>query len=325
MKALKTLSVLMLIPMLLAVCGTAFARDLTIEEFMAANSTAALLERHSSVALLQEHTDGQSAVWVDREYRYSVVRQDKTVRPGDSEYLISASDLLALTYIQFADGVYPIPMIMLDAGLGESPLYDLAGGIGTDLLYDTPTTAKEAVQSVEEKDGQLVMTTRLTGQDFADAWSGDFGEGCYAELVYTLDPETLELQHDIETAMSADGRPLTEDRFYQRSGDRVQSIQRALYDVPMPEEVGTLKAMLAAYRDAPQEERRTVTFILDAGTAKERSFTSTGAKGFAVGLYSAGYQYDLYTDPAMTQPAPMDDLSSDRTCYVKVYALEDSI
>ena len=320
----KTLSFLLALLMITA-CGTAFARDLTMKEFMDANSTKSLLARHSSVALLQTLNDGQNAVWVNSEYRYTARRQDKTVRSGDSEYLATDQYLLLLSYVRFADGVFPIPALLLDIGLGDSPLYDLEAGYGTDLLYDTETTAKEEVQSVVEQDGRVVMTTRLTGQDFKDAWEGDFEEGCYAELVYTLDAETLELLEDVEKVMAPDGHPLAEDRQYKRSDVTVETGQRALYDVPMPDEVNAMLKMLDAYLNGPEEERRTVTFILDPGTSTERRFTTTGAKGYGIAVYGGGYEYDLYTDAAMTQEAQPDDYISDRIYYVKVYSLEDDI
>ena len=75
---------------------------------------------------------------------------------------------------------------------------------------------------------------------------------------------------------------------------------------------------LGAYLDASGEDARTVTFILDPGTDQERSFTSAGAKGYAVALNTGEYDYVLYLDAAMTVEAPNDDLSSDRTLYVRL-------
>ncbi len=324
MRNMKWMAALLALAVALS-AGLACARDLTMEEFMKANDAAALLSRHESIALLQQIGEGQNAVWMNKEYRYSAHRQDEKVRQGDSEYMATDSCFLMLLYYQLRDGVYPVPMIMLDAGLAESPLYDLEAGKSSTLLYDPVTTALEEVRSVEEKDGKLVMTTWLTGENFRNAWEGEFNEGCYAELVYTMDAETLELQEDVETAMDIHGKPLTDSLYYKLFGTTVQTRQQVVYDVPMPKEAQAMLDMIDAYVHAPAEEQRTVTFVFGAGTAGERTVSSTGAKGFSVAFASGDYEYDLYSDPAMTVEAESDDLTSDVTYYVKIYSMEDSI
>ncbi len=293
--------------------------ELTMETFMQANTTQALLNRHSSVALLQTLNDQQVAIWVNRDVRYTASRYSaQAASEGDTESLMTAGQRLIVSYIQFGRGVYPVPILVLDAGLGEPVTYSVDDGYNTDLLYDPDVTARETVQSVTEQAGQLTLTTRLTGQDFIDAWGTQLPEGSYCELVYTLDAETLELQKDTETVLDSAGRPLTEQPFYRRYEGLLQSRQQVLYDTPMPEDTENLLKFLQAYVNPAEGEGRTVTYVFDAGTAGERRVTASVQKGVAV-LFEAGdYGYDLYQDPEMTIPAPNDDLESDRTLFVRL-------
>ena len=306
---------------LLLCVSCASARELTIEEFMEANKTANLLERHSSIALLQNINGKESAVWVNREIRYSANRQDQNIREGDSEYLMTKDHCLMLMYMRFPEGIYPVPFILLDSGLGESEYYDLEAGYNTDLLYDTEATAREKVQKAEEKDSILTLTTWLTGDDFRGAWGGSYQAGAYCELVYTLDSETLELKRDVETVLDADGKPLSESLYYKLfSPDNLQSAQQALYDTEMPQDAVEMVHFLADYLDASGADARTVTYVLYPGTMHEQEISATGSKGYGVVLSTGGYEYELYLDEAMTVKAPSDDLQSDRRLYVKLNA-----
>lgn len=307
---------------LLMLASVASAGELTIEEFMEANTIENLLKRHSSIALLQKVNNTESAVWVNRDIRYSANRKDQNIREGDSEYLKTKDYCLMLTYMRFTEGVYPIPFIVLDSGIGESEYYDLEAGYSTDLLYDTEITAREKVQSLEESDGILTLTTWLVGDDFVEAWGDDFQTGCYCELVYTLDGETLELISDVETVVDADGKPLSENLYYQLFGNKnLQSIQQVLYDTEMPQDAAEMMSFLTEFINA-DDETRTVTFVLYPGTNIEKEMSVTGAKGYGVLLATGHYEYELYLDEAMTVKAPSDDLMSDRRLYVKLDAPE---
>ena len=309
--------------LLLLIATAAQAREVTITDYMEANTVSALLERHSSAALLQHINDTQSAIWLNRDYRYSAHRTDETIRAGDTEYLMTDKYCLMLSYIRFTEGVFPIPFIMLDTGLGESVHYDVAAGLGTDFLFDPETTAKEQVQSIEEADGKLILTTWLTGKDFIDAWGEEMQAGSYCELKYTLDAETLELLEDVETVVDANGKPLSESLYYQLFGaGRLQSTQQVLYDVPMPEDAEYMARYLGEYLDADKDDSRTVTYVLFPGTERELVLSSTGKKGYGVLIATGGIDYDLYLDAELTQPAPSDDLQSDRRLYVKLSGAE---
>ncbi len=309
--------------LLLLFSYTAQAREVTITEFMEANTVSALLERHDSMALLQHVRDTETAVWINRDYRYSAHRTDETIRAGDAEYLMTDRHCLMLSYIRFTEGVYPIPFIMLDTGLGESVYYDIAAGKGTDFLFDPETTACEQVRTVEEADDNLILTTWLTGKDFTDAWGENLQAGSYCELKYTLDADTLELQEDVETVVDANGKPLSESLYYQVFGSAgLQSTQRVLYDVPMPKDAEYMARYLGEYLDAETENTRTVTYVLFPGTDRETELSSTGKKGYGVLISTGNRDYELYLDAAMTQPAPSDDLQSDRRVYVKLNGTE---
>ena len=300
--------------------GAAAAEDMTMERFMQANTVEALLKNHTSVALLQQIDQGESAVWVNQQYRYTAQRQDSTVREGDAEYLADASHCLALMYLRLQNGVGAVPFVLLDAGVDDKGVYyDVTAGKSTDLLYDPEVTAKEEIQSVKEANGVITMTTRLSGQDFIDAWGSGFPEGSYCELVYTLDSQTLELKNDAETAMDPSGRPIKENPYYQLfNTGNLQSKQQVVYDAPMPSEAQRMVGFLEEYLAAEGEDARTVTFILYAGTEKETRLSITGKKGYGVLLSTGSLDHDLFVDEAMVQRAPADDLDSDRTLYVRL-------
>ena len=155
-----------------------------------------------------------------------------------------------------------------------------------------------------------------------EAWGKDFQKDSYCELKYTLDKNTLELREDVETVMGANGRPLSEDLYYQIFSDvNLQSIQKVLYDMPIPEDAEMMVSYLARYLDATEgEQSRTVTFILNPGTENEQIVSSTGEKGYGVIINTGDYAYELYLDPEMNERAPADDLNSDRKLYVKLIA-----
>ena len=316
---MRKLRLAVLLCLLLALTvSAAQAREITIEDFMNANTVEKLLAKHSSIALLQHADSRQAATWVNQDYRYCAVRTDEIAREGDMEFLQTDRYYLMLYYYMFRDGVYPVPTIMLDAGLGDSIFYNPATGESVDLLYEPESTALEQVTGTEEKNGVLTMTTVLKADAFRSAWAGDYPEGSYCELVYQLNAETLELIGDTETVMNTDGKALKDILYYQLFGKNIQTEQQVLYDIPMPDDVTLMVRALGAYLDASGEDARTVTFILDPGTDQERSFTSAGAKGYAVALNTGEYDYELYLDAAMTVEAPNDDLSSDRTLYVRL-------
>ena len=309
--------------LIMMISMTALAREITMQDLMEANSVSSLLERHSSVALLQSVDGSQNAVWLNRLYRYSVHRQDETMREGDAEYLVTKDQCLVLSYIQFSDGVYPVPFLMLDVGLGESIYYDVETGAGTELLYEPEMTSRELIQSIEDNGKTLTLTTWLTGQDFIDGWNGNYQAGSYCELVYTLDSETLELQEDVETVLDAKGRPLSENLYYQIFDRSVlQTSQKVIYDAPLPADAALMMEHLNNSPNADAKDARTVTYILYPGTPEEKVISVTGARGYGVVLASGDNEYELYTDPALTEPAQPDDLKSDRQVYVKLITPE---
>ena len=296
----------------------ASAAEVTVADMMEANTLENLLSRHTSVAVLQSIGSSQVATWVNRDYRYTAKRTDATVREGDTELLLTDQYALLFSYFRFKDGVQPVPVILLDAGFGKDVYYDLANGKNDSLLYDDIITAKEELQGVEEKDGKILMTTWLTGQAFKDGWGNDYPEGCYCELQYVLDNQTRELIKDTETVLDSQGRALKDQLFYQLFKDNTQVSQQVLYDTEMPEDLTFMIRALGMYLDAEEKDMRTVTFVFEAGTDKEREVTSKGAKGYSVLFDDGDYDYELYADAEMTVPAPMDDLNSDRRVYVKL-------
>ena len=57
------------IVLILITSSIAFANELTMDDFMKANSVSALLEKHSSVALLQNVKSSENAIWINPLYR----------------------------------------------------------------------------------------------------------------------------------------------------------------------------------------------------------------------------------------------------------------
>ena len=319
---MKVRQLVALIAVLLVIANAvhALAAEMTVADMMEANTLENLLSRHTSVAVLQSMGDSQVATWVNRDYRYTAKRTDETVREGDTELLSMDQYALLFTYIRFKDGVQPVPVILLDAGLGSNVYYDLAKGMSTDLLYDEIITAKEEMQQVEEKDRKILMTTRLTGEAFREGWGNDFPEGCYCELQYVLDAKTHDFICDTETVMDSRGNALKDQLFYKLFKGSTQITQQVLYDTDMPTDLTFMIRALGMYLQAEEGDMRTVTFVFDAGTDKEREVTSKGAKGYSVMFVDGDYDYELYTDASLTILAPSDDMTSDRRVYVKLIA-----
>ena len=303
MKISKLLSAALALCLALLCLPAAGEGEITIREIMDANTLAEILKKHDSAAIHQTGGRRESAVYVDKELRYSAQRTNRTASAGDTEVLAVSDMGLLYLYQRGAGGVMRIPVLLLDIGLNEDGPGYRPMEKTVDFLYDAEATAMEKVLSVSEKDGRLVVETRLDHEDYA-RFVSDAAEGSWNRVRYTLDKDTLEMISQDETVMSADDREIS------------SSGQAVYYDAPRPEEAGQMLDMLNYILGS--DDKRTVTYILRPGTARERTVSVSCGRGCYVMIDGGAHDYELYLDRDMTKPAGQDDLMTDQTYYVRL-------
>ncbi len=297
---------LALLALILCMVPAALAESqVTMNDIMAANTLSDILRSDGSVAIHETGSAGsETAIYADKEIRYTARRSGKRPAEGDMEILATADHCLVYSYIRGQEGVYPLPILMLDAGLTDTDTYYNPAGGTTDFLYDTKATSCEKILSVEEKDGRLVVVTRLDYEDYSRFVDG-VEKGSWNRVEYVLEKKTYRMLSQTETVMAENDVPRGKS-----------SKQEAYYGLKRPEDADNMLETLDRILNA--QDVRTVTYIVKPGTPSERVVTVTAAKGCPVLLASGNLDYDLFTDSAMTIPAEQDDLMQDRTLYVRV-------
>ena len=159
----------------------------------------------------------------------------------------------------------------------------------------TPATLQEKIRSVAEAEGKLTVVSEMDSKDL-----GELSEGRFE---YVLDAAT----HD----------PITNKGHYVfEDGTVVDSAAVFTYDAPLPEMVEGFLAV-----NGQKEDLRTVTFIFEPGTDKEKTLAVQGPRGIAIGLMAITGEmdvYQMYDDAACTQlHEATGDNTVDATVYVK--------
>lgn len=159
----------------------------------------------------------------------------------------------------------------------------------------TPATLQEKIRSVAEAEGKLTVVSEMDSKDL-----GELSEGRFE---YVLDAAT----HD----------PITNKGHYVfEDGTVVDSAAEFTYDAPLPEMVEGFLAV-----NGQKEDLRTVTFIFEPGTDKEKTLAVQGPRGIAIGLMAITGEmdvYQMYDDAACTQiHEATGDNTVDATVYVK--------
>ena len=282
MKKLGVSLVLVGLLVTLAACGG--QNGITMQQVYDAHLTSSMLANHESVSVVQKENDEVFVShYVTKDYGYE-----------DSLAWSAFSTDHSFYYNQ--NGVYNRVVF-----IGPDGPIDLAEYRAS--LFDSvslsPTTLMEKIRSVTEAEGKLTVTSELDRKTLDELDEGQT-EGRYE---YMLDAAT----HD---PIIAKGHYAYED------GTVIDSVAEFTYDAPLPEAVEGFLAV-----DGQTEDLRTVTFVFEPGTQKEKTLTVQAPKGVGVGLMALTGEmdvYQMYDDAACTQVhVATGDNTIDATVYVK--------
>lgn len=157
----------------------------------------------------------------------------------------------------------------------------------------------EELVSEEEQEGTVVVTTELPAKEAAERYEGLlFEEGDSLRFVYTVDAATCILQAQ---------------ECYEVREDGTESLQSSVRIDSEAEAYEPTQELMDLLND---EDTRTVTFILDPGTAEEQKTEATVGKGCAVTLVQPEGYTGLYTDEACTQAYEPENYTEDAVIYM---------
>lgn len=166
------------------------------------------------------------------------------------------------------------------------------------LGFDGDSTQAEEITDVKQTDNGIVIQTTLSRENI-DLLMEEGERIESVKMEYLVDAEDLRLLSVVQGISYTDGtvREITE------------TIE---YDAEMPEKAAELYSRLTQ-----TENVRTVTLVLDPGTAEEASYSVTVPKGDRVfPVYPEDYSDVLYMDAACTQEfSSADDYDTDLTLY----------
>ncbi len=299
----KKLFALILALLLLPVwCGAAEeGNSIKIDDIMAANTMEAVLSRHNNAALHIITDSGTILVYADREIRYQCYLQKVGASTaGDTELLMTSEHSAYWIIGRYQGQTYDLFYYMANVGLSYDHVYTPDNPQTATLAYDPEATGLETVTDVEEKDGALIVTTFVTGEDLKTIDDSYPADAKYI-VHYTLDPGTLEILGTEEYLEAADGT---------RSH---QAEQKLLYDVGKTDDVSSMEEALEYF--LTEKPQRMVTFVVDPGTEQERTYQVTGCQGVPVMYWDDSDNYEAYADPLGEKEAE-DDLVSDITFYL---------
>lgn len=270
-----------------------------IQEMGAANSVETLMGKYEKVVYHQDfyYEDGSS----ESTYRYKDA--ETFVYDGDDMFLIDdGNEVYGYDYGKEVAFRY---LFVGDAYEEYVSLYEVPSG------FDDSEGDSEVVISQEEKEGSLYVCTEVRDEELTESVAEEFGyEADDVEkdsYVYQMDPESLEIQKMTHTFQMTDG---TEKVVTEIT--RVEDL-----DEFVPEVDEQLKETVFA-----EDNVRTVTVTVDAGTDQEQVYTQTIAKGNGIiPRLPSDYDHTYYTDAECTTVyaggAGMDD---DLSVYMKSQA-----
>ena len=266
----------------LAACGG--GHGITMQQIYDAHLTSTVLANHESVSVVQKE-DGQVYLthYVTKDYGYEEGLEWSAFVTDDAFYYYQNGAYTQAVYID-ADG--PIDLARYRAGLFYNSTL-------------SPTTLQEKVRSVTQAEGKLTVVSELEEKERKALGKGQ----TEARMEYVLDAATHE--------------PILDKGHYvYEDGTVIDSSAEFAYDAPVPEAVEGFLAV-----DGQRSDLRTVTFIFEPGTDKEKTLTVHRARGIAVGLMAVTGEmdvYQVYDDAACTQPhVSTGDNTVDTTVYVK--------
>lgn len=266
----------------LAACGS--QSSITMQQVYDAHLTPSMLADHESVSVVQKE-NGEVFVshYVTKDYGYE-----------DSLAWSAFSTDHSFYYNQ--NGVYN--RVVFIGPEGPIDLAEYRASLFNSVSV-SPATLMEKIRSVTEAEGKLTVTSEMDSKTLKELDEGQT-EGRYE---YVLDAQT-------HAPIMDKGHCVYED------GTVIDSVAEYAYDMPLPEAVEGFLAV-----DGQKEDLRTVTFVFEPGTQKEKTLTVQAPKGVGVGLMALTGEmdvYQMYDDAACTQVhVATGDNTIDATVYVK--------
>ena len=291
--------ILLVIPAAYATGAAANDEDL-LSALDAANSTEQLFERHTSQYRHEcIYSRGELLVEIDRyydmEHVYFIFGKEYSCYITPTGFIQYWADNGALEMLMMPPEEYPEKLESYQS-----------------YFYFDET---EALDSVQEQDGELLVTTEKEDADdiraylevmkvaYGDEFETEYGEGAKLISVYHVDAESLEIKECTETMRLADGSevPLTKIT--------------ASFDVEIPDPAAPDNSLAPAFDEAA--ERRTITVVFASGTPEEQTCVFTIPEGIDGYVQYHGEYMDLYEDPECTQPFTGRNGRTEFTVYTK--------
>ncbi|MDD2647301.1 MAG: hypothetical protein PHI27_01455 [Eubacteriales bacterium] len=262
------LSVFMLLPL----TGAIAENEITIQDIIDASQTKAVLENHKSFRVFNNPLVENYVVYdtyVDGEYIYMQTPDYDGLFSSELEFWCDVKGTPEQLYVK-----------TINCAGTEFSMSSFAY-----CFVDPLSTALEKIISCETVGDTLVVTARMSSEDTARTLTGKvpLAEGDVLEVIYNLNPETLEVQTSTMAIVSVDG---TTNVFFNFHAE---------YDVEMPEEG---KALLE--RATSAESTCTMTVILYPNTENEETRTIKVIPGDSASFYLPD-GCAIYKDAALTE------------------------
>ena len=275
---------LVLAGLLVALSACGGQNGITMQQVYDAHLTSSMLANHESVSVVQKE-NGEVFVshYITKDYGYEDSLAWSAFSTDHSFYYNQNGAYSRVVFIG-PDG--PIDLAEYRASLFDS-------------VALSPTTLMEKIQSTTEAEGKLTVVSEVGSKDLEELGEGQT-EGRFE---YVLDAATHE--------------PILDKGHYVfEDGTVIDDVTEFTYDAPVPEAVEGFLAV-----DGQKEDLRTVTFVFEPGTEKEKTLTVQGPRGIAIGLMAMTGEmdvYQMYDDAACTQVhVATGDNTIDATVYVK--------
>jgi len=280
-KVYSLMLVLLAFGILLSACGSGSAdTQISMQDIVAANRTAAILGQHSSVLITVAYGDGaaEETIYVDAEIAFTSYQETGY----EQDYMITRDDQ-AVEYFQ-EDGVYGTNLYV---GQG----WELDSSWIEDLVVHEATTLRETVTGTRKDGDKLIVTTELAEENLDPELYPEYQS---IRLEYQLDAETMLVHSILQTASCHDGAEET-------------VLIEVQHDASRPAMAEELYA-----RAFQTEGLRTVTVVVAAGTGEEASYAASVPRGGdRIALYLTDEHAELYSDPECTQRVDLQTVSAD--------------